>query len=240
MRHALSVRAAWLALGIALAIGGLAWADRLRVDRGVRETSERQLAVLEGLGGIRARRAAKDAEARAREFASVIPSLQRDLDEALAATAPARIVAVTEASSGAPVWVPCGPMSPSPAGSPETGLPAGEPATVSVEQHVRIEDATFFVDNGELVWRGRIFGWLTTSTWTSPEQELTITRHDARVDPDLERAWAAWRDRPARVACGIRGPRHWRAGWVVGLGWSYDPFRGRIAPAVFVGYGAQL
>ena len=134
-----------------------------------------------------------------------------------------------------PFLIPC-PVTP-PAGA-DTGGPVAPASPLSVlvsatAEHVIAADPIGGIHVASRLWaRLRVGGW-------SEDRELPVDAADVRVDPALVRAWAGYVDRPSRLTLRFRPPRHWRAGWVAGVGVSYS-LDGRIAPALFAGYGAQF
>lgn len=86
--------------------------------------------------------------------------------------------------------------------------------------------------------------WWAKTLWTG---RLRLPDGGELVRPDVELelqrvevARALVAPPPRRLALGVRRPAAWRAGWVAGVGVSYDPVRATAQPAAFVGYALQF
>lgn len=231
-------RIAWAAAALlALALAVQSWRIYQAEHAAIAAAAARQRAELAASGW-------KDAaEASQRELASTVPQLREQLDAARRANAELLLTHRTTTAPEAflvPFDCPGATSSPG-AGAGEPAAPHGAPQPTGIPVAVTVDSQTAVVAlaDGSIEWSGRLFATLSSGEWHET-RELTPLHDTLAADSDLGRAWAAWRNRPPRVAIGFRPVSQWRAGWVAGAGLSYDPFAQRLAPAVFVGWGISF
>ena len=105
----------------------------------------------------------------------------------------------------------------------DPSLPSSPAITVAVTPHVLIHDAIAIDDAGAIFVARKVQTRLwANNRWANDWTEVKPdpSNKPVSVNPDLEAAWKAWRNPPAKVAF-VRSPKQWRFGLACGIGLGY-------------------
>lgn len=93
---------------------------------------------------------------------------------------------------------------------------------------------------GSIGYDGAFTAKLSSGEWSRAVPfDKTNTTIDLRVSEDITESLRA-HEAETRITATVRPVSQWRLGWQAGIGLSVDPFTGRAAPAVYMGYGVQF
>lgn len=188
-----------VAIVMILLLAGAVVAQTIRLRRAVAREWDAHVAKQQA--DLAAEGFRREAEASQAELAEKVPALEAELRKAQ--DAGARIASASHFEGhGREVEVPCTVImgspaeqtgrAPAPSSSP--GTQPGTPPAIAVTPHVRIDDAVLIDDGGGIYVQRDVHARLSVGeSWASGWEPVEPEVVTSAVDPELSKAWAAWR-----------------------------------------------